>query len=112
MLIAQISDLHIRDHMGLFGGLVDTSETLRKAVQLLNSLEPQPDVILATGDLTDDGTKEQYSQLLEIISSLNAPLLPLPGNHDDHSEFLNAFSSKLPDAVSYTHLTLPTTPYV
>ena len=103
MLIAQISDLHIRDHVGMFGGLVDTSETLRKAVQLLNSLEPQPDVILATGDLTDDGTKEQYSQLLEIISSLNAPLLPLPGNHDDHSEFLNAFSSKLPDEIPETH---------
>ncbi|MEC7898517.1 MAG: metallophosphoesterase, partial [Actinomycetota bacterium] len=82
MLIAQISDLHIRDHMGMFGELVDTSETLRKAVQLLNSLEPQPDVILATGDLTDDGTAEQYSQLLEIINHLNAPVLPLPGNHD------------------------------
>ena len=61
MLIAQISDTHIRDHLGMFGELVDTSETLKKAVQLLNALDPQPDVVLVTGDLTDDGTKEQYS---------------------------------------------------
>ena len=103
MLIAQISDLHIRDHLGMFGELVDTSKTLEKAVQLLNALEPQPDVVLATGDLTDDGTKEQYSQLLEILSPLSAPLLPLPGNHDEHSEFLNAFSSKLPDELPENH---------
>ena len=68
----------------MFGELVDTSKTLEKAIQLLNALDPQPDVVLATGDLTDDGTKEQYSQFLEIISSLNAPLLPHPGNQDDH----------------------------
>ena len=103
MLIAQISDLHIRDHMGMFGELVDTSETLRKAVQLLNSLEPQPDVILATGDLTDDGTEEQYSQLLEIITHLNAPVLPLPGNHDERAEFLNAFSAQLPQEIPDEH---------
>jgi len=103
VLIAQISDTHIRDHLGMFGELVDTSETLKKAVQLLNSLEPQPDVVLVTGDLTDDGTKEQYSLLLEMLSSLNAPLLPLPGNHDERSEFLNAFSSTLPDEIPENH---------
>ena len=103
MLIAQISDVHIRDHLGMFGELVDTSKTLEKAIKLLNALAPQPDVVLATGDLTDDGTKEQYSQFLEIIAPLNAPLLPLPGNHDDYSEFINAFSSTLPDEIPKNH---------
>ena len=103
MLIAQISDIHIRDHLGMFGELVDTSKTLEKAIKLLNALDPQPDVVLATGDLTDDGTKEQYSQFLEIIAPLNAPLLPLPGNHDDYSEFINAFSSNLPDEIPKNH---------
>ena len=103
MLIAQISDIHIRDHLGMFGELVDTSKTLEKAIKLLNALDPQPDVVLATGALTDDGTKEQYSQFLEIIAPLNAPLLPLPGNHDDYSEFINAFSSTLPDEIPKNH---------
>ena len=103
MLIAQISDIHIRDHLGMVGELVDTSKTLEKAIKLLNALDPQPDVVLATGDLTDDGTKEQYSQFLEIIAPLNAPLLPLPGNHDDYSEFINAFSSTLPDEIPKNH---------
>ena len=103
MLIAQISDIHIRDHLGMFGELVDTSKTLEKAIKLLNALDPQPDVVLATGDLTDDGTKEQYSQFLEIIAPLNAPLLPLPGNHDDYSEFINAFSSNLPNGIPKNH---------
>ena len=56
MLIAQISDCHIRDHVGTFGKLVDTTETLGRVVDHLVDLDPGPDVVLATGDLTDDGT--------------------------------------------------------
>ena len=87
MLIAQISDCHIRDHAGGFGKLVDTTETLGRVVDHLVDLDPEPDVVLATGDLTDDGTETQYNTLLAVLAPLADRLLPLPGNHDEGPAF-------------------------
>ncbi len=64
MLIAQISDSHIRDHVGAFGKLVDTTETLGRVVDHLMALDPGPDDVVPTGDHTDHGTQPQDSPLL------------------------------------------------
>lgn len=82
MLIAQISDLHITTEDALLR-LVDTSATLRRAVEVLNSMEPRPDCVLATGDLVDNGTDAEYKILFTILEALELPLYILPGNHDD-----------------------------
>ena len=53
MLIAQMSDPHFMPaDVRLFGRL-DTAGYLERAVEHLNALEP--DVVLITGDLTNDG---------------------------------------------------------
>ncbi|MBS1264464.1 MAG: 3',5'-cyclic adenosine monophosphate phosphodiesterase CpdA [Acidimicrobiaceae bacterium] len=103
VLIAQISDCHIRDSVGMFGGLVDTSETLARVVDHLNGLNPAPDVVLATGDLTDDGTEIQYSMFLDLVAGLEIPLLPLPGNHDVWDAFRSAFADRLPATIAEGH---------
>ena len=87
----------------MFGSLVDTSKTLAAAVDLLNSLDPLPDVVIATGDLTDDGTKAQYEKLLEILSPLKIPLLPLPGNHDENLEFRSSFPNLIDENMPLDH---------
>ena len=103
MLIAQISDCHIRDHIGAFGKLVDTTETLGRVVDHLMALDPGPDVVLATGDLTDDGTETQYNTLLAVLAPLADRLLPLPGNHDEGPAFRFAFADRLPPDVAENH---------
>lgn len=103
MLIAQISDCHIRDHVGTFGKLVDTTETLGRVVDHLVNLDPGPDVVLATGDLTDDGTETQYNTLLAVLAPLADRLLPLPGNHDEGLAFRTAFADRLPPNVAESH---------
>lgn len=65
-------------------------------VDHLNSLDPKPDLILATGDLTDNGTRKEYKRFREITDRLTSRLLPFPGNHDESSLFRNAFSDLLP----------------
>ena len=82
MLIAQISDLHITTE-DASAWSVDTSATLRRAVEVLNSMEPRPDCVLATGDLVDNGTDAEYKILFTILEALELPLYILPGNHDD-----------------------------
>ena len=103
MLIAQISDCHIRDHEGWFGRLVDTTETLGQVVDHLLALEPAPDVILATGDLTDDGTPAQYATLRDTLAPIVERIIPLPGNHDEGPAFRLAFADLLPVNVADDH---------
>ena len=87
----------------MFGHLVDTSASLAAIVDHLVALDPAPDVGLATGDLTDNGTKAQYALLVDLLAPIGHRLLPLPGNHDEGLLFRSTFASRLPeDCLLYT----------
>src|SRR5687767_10454266 len=60
MLIAQITDTHIKPPGKLAYRRVDTASYLERAIAHLRALRPQPEVVLATGDLVDAGTPEEY----------------------------------------------------
>jgi 3',5'-cyclic-AMP phosphodiesterase len=91
MLIAQISDLHIQTDGKFAYGKVDTVAYLTQAVAVLNALDPQPDIVLATGDLVERGSAPEYAVLREILAPLKAPLLVIPGNHDARDTLKAAF---------------------
>ena len=95
MLIAQFSDTHIKPKGRLAYNKVDTASMLEKAVTHLLSLPQQPDLLVITGDLVDQGHPEEYSHLNEILAPIGVPLLLIPGNHDDRKVMLDAFSNVL-----------------
>ncbi len=68
MLIAQISDLHIKPEGRLAYRRVDTALLLGRAVEHLCRLDPAPDVVLATGDLVDAGLEEEYRRLRGLLA--------------------------------------------
>lgn len=82
MLIAQITDLHVRPRGRIAYGVVDTNAMLEAAVAELMGMDRRPDVVLATGDLADCGLVEEYELLREILSPLPMPVYLVPGNHD------------------------------
>lgn len=90
MLIAQISDLHVVEDDAA-ARVVDANRNLADCVAYLNGMARQPDVVLATGDLTDDGRPAQFEVLREILRDLRAPVLLIPGNHDEREPFRAAF---------------------
>ena len=92
MLIAQISDPHVTVDGTSVRQLVDTPQRLRDAFDTLAALPQVPDVILFTGDLVNDGTVEEYDLLAEILEHAPAPILPVPGNHDNRSHFHQLFA--------------------
>jgi len=94
MLLAQISDLHVVRKGELAYGRVDTAAMLRDAIEHLNRLDPQPDVVLITGDLADRGDPVAYAHLREILADLRAPFYAIPGNHDRVAAFRAAFADQ------------------
>ena len=92
MLIAQLSDPHVRPQGVLYQGVVDSNGMLANAVAQLNRLDPRPDLVLLTGDLVDTGSAAEYDMLRTLLAPLPMPLLVIPGNHDDRQAFRQAFS--------------------
>lgn len=43
----------------------------------------QPDTLLLTGDVSEDGSAAAYGRASARLSTVGAPVLALPGNHDD-----------------------------
>lgn len=84
--VAQLTDIHLTAKAGseLYG--VDTALSLGKIVDAIKRLANKPDVIIATGDLAEDGSKATYVRLRELLGVLDIPVYVLPGNHDDISQ--------------------------
>jgi 3',5'-cyclic AMP phosphodiesterase CpdA len=101
MIIAQISDTHIMPKGQEWKSLPQTDVTsrLKLIVKNLNGLDPKPDVVLLTGDATDNGENEAYSHLKEILKPLSMPIYIVPGNHDDREAMRTAFQHEpyMPD---------------
>lgn len=73
MQIVQLSDLHV-------GGLFK-EDAFNTIVNEVNELSP--DVVIISGDLTDDGLIFQFQQARSLIQKIKCPnLITLPGNHD------------------------------
>lgn len=83
MYIAQLSDLHVRPHGILAYGVVDTNPMVERAFKAVAALDPVPDIVILSGDLTDRGLDEEYDILAELVRDhLPMPVYLVPGNHD------------------------------
>jgi 3',5'-cyclic-AMP phosphodiesterase len=91
MIIAQISDLHIGTEGSLAYDRIDAASCVSRCVAHIGQLRPQPEVILATGDLVASGRDEEYQRLREVLAPLAAPVFLIPGNHDDRSALYAEF---------------------
>jgi Icc protein len=91
ILIAQISDLHIKAPGALAYGRVDTSKALARCVVALNEFRPRPDLVVISGDLADTPTAEEYEHAKSLLAQLELPFIGIPGNHDFRALMRAAF---------------------
>jgi 3',5'-cyclic-AMP phosphodiesterase len=83
MLIAQISDLHIKPAGHRAYRRVDTAAALARCIKELNRFVPRPDLVVISGDLVDAPSKQAYDNLVALLLPLEIPFAAVPGNHDD-----------------------------
>ena len=80
--VVQITDTHLnRIEGGTLLGL-DTDFSLQQVLQRVLAERDSIDLVLATGDIADNGSEEAYLRARDYFSRLAAPVLWLPGNHD------------------------------
>ncbi|MET0371655.1 MAG: phosphodiesterase [Sphingobium sp.] len=85
MLIAQITDLHIRP--GEDGRRNDA-----RLLQVLDRVaDAGPDLVIATGDLTDEGDEPSYRRLRQLLGALPMDVHLALGNHDCRAAMLRVF---------------------
>lgn len=79
--IAQITDTHLHaDPKGRLLGL-DTRHCLQEVIELAR--KRSPDLVVASGDLTHDGSEQAYALVQDCFDRIQAPIYCLPGNHDE-----------------------------
>ncbi len=81
--IVQLTDSHLfaRDSGDLLG--LDTLDSLNSVIDLVLNEIARMDLVLATGDITQDGSEDAYRRFISASLRLPAPCHWIPGNHDD-----------------------------
>ena len=74
--IAQISDTHV-------GGPHFVPNLMNRVLGELATLDP--DAVLLTGDLTDEGLAGQYKSAASYFARISQPTYAVPGNHDSRN---------------------------
>lgn len=80
--VVQLSDCHLfKNPDGKLLGL-NTEQSLARVIDLIEAEQPALELILATGDLSQDGTGESYARFHQHMARFACPVYWLPGNHD------------------------------
>lgn len=89
MLMAQVTDIHL----GFDPDNPDEFNRKRfdQAIKAICEMTPQPDLLLATGDLVDRGDQASYQRLESALSAVPFPVYMCLGNHDLRGPFLKQF---------------------
>jgi 3',5'-cyclic-AMP phosphodiesterase len=95
-VIAQLSDPHVDVGPGDTG----SSAALAAAVGAVLRLDPAPDAVLVSGDLTNRSDARSYERVRELLAPLRMPVHVLPGNHDDREALRSWFTD---DPVAGAH---------
>jgi len=81
--VVQITDCHLGERVGARLLNLDTDRSLAAVLDLVRAQQPHIDALLATGDLSDQGSAAAYRRFLGATRDLSAHARWLPGNHDD-----------------------------
>jgi 3',5'-cyclic-AMP phosphodiesterase len=88
MLMCQLTDLHVCAVGVSCNRVSETNMFAARAFRTVAAMKPTPDVVLITGDLTENGLPAEYANLTVLLRQhLTMPVYVIPGNHDRRDNF-------------------------
>lgn len=89
--IIQVSDSHLFSdkNKSLVG--VPTQESFEAVIDLIKRKAGEFDMIIHTGDLSQDFALPSYIRVAEMLGVFNVPIYCVPGNHDDPDIMKNVY---------------------
>lgn len=85
--LLHVSDTHLLAGGALLGGRFNVAANLERTLERIRTMQPRPDAIIVTGDLTDLGEPDAYvslrAQFEPVAAEVGAPLIWVAGNHDE-----------------------------
>jgi len=92
VLLVQLSDSHLFAQAdGRLLGM-ETRDSLARVIERVLQEQPRIDLVLATGDLSQDGSVASYQRFRDLTAIIPAPARWIPGNHDDMPTMREAFA--------------------
>src|SRR6478609_8161672 len=90
MLIAQMTDIHIGFAPGEEPEELNHSR-FRATLERLLEAPNTPDLLVLTGDITENGDIESFDKTAALLAQCPFPVWPMVGNHDSRAGLLHAF---------------------
>ena len=85
VLLVQLSDSHLfAEANGRLLGM-DTGDSLQQVIQRVLEEQPKVDLMLATGDISQDGSTASYARFRQMTAQISGAQRWFAGNHDDLS---------------------------
>lgn len=94
LTILQLTDLHILPEQGETMSGVDTQFSFEQVLKYARAKHNNTDLILVTGDLTQDPHKPSYQCIYQELIKYQTRSICLPGNHDDYHLMQQVFRGK------------------
>ncbi|MDH3537579.1 MAG: 3',5'-cyclic-AMP phosphodiesterase [Gammaproteobacteria bacterium] len=96
--LVQITDCHIFADEGERLQGIDTRQSFAAVKDAVATHNDSLDLLLATGDLSQDGSAESYAWLARQFDAIGLPTFWLPGNHDEPGVMERHFTAQRIDA--------------
>ena len=91
--LIQITDPHLTENKKTKVKSWSTHASFKKIVDFITNNE-NPDFIVVSGDISNDGTKKSYIAYQKGIELFKKPVYTILGNHDNHKNFRTVFGTK------------------
>lgn len=84
-VVAHLSDTHF--------GIPGAADRVRRVLAHLRAMDPEPDLLVVTGDVTDHGLPEEYAEARAVLGTWPGAFATCPGNHDVRAAYVDAFGA-------------------
>jgi Icc protein len=93
MLICHLTDLHVCAAGAPSNRVCESNVFATRAFRSVAAMNPRPDAVIITGDLTESGMPAEYANLAALLREhLPLPVYVIPGNHDRRDNFREALA--------------------